>query len=175
MNPEKLHLALNNLTFLFAIAAVLPLLVGLIWQSRAALICGLILGAIAGSSTVLVMETGEGAYDRYEEGVAGNVSEDILHEHEERAETFSKVMYGLGVVSILSLFCIWLKPDWVSVCVVVVILFCIVSFGLGLYIADAGGKIMRPHFNAPKGDDRLIDGLRIDNHGDDHDHDDDDH
>jgi hypothetical protein len=171
MNPEKLHLALNHLTFLFAIAAVLPLLVGLIWQSRAALVCGLILGAIAGSSTVLVMQTGESAYDRYEEGVAGNVSEDILHEHEERAETFSKVMYGLGIVSIVSLFCIWLKPEWVSACVVVVILFCIVSFGLGLYIANAGGKIMRPHFSAPNGEIGQADEFRLDKHDDD----DDDH
>lgn len=146
MVPEKIHLALNHLTFLMAVAAILPLSVGLIWRSRAALVCGLLLALVAGSSTGLVMKTGEEAYERYEDGVAMQVSDAELHEHEERAHQFSKIMYALGAASFVCLLCVWLKPGWVSACAVVVLVLCVLSFASGLYIANAGGKIVRPHF-----------------------------
>jgi len=52
---------------------------------------------IMGKATMM---TGEGAEEIVEEL---GISHDIIHEHEEIAETFMKILYALGILSILGL------------------------------------------------------------------------
>jgi hypothetical protein len=152
MTPEHLHLALNHLPFLGSGFAVIPLLIGIFFKSRAALVAGLLIAAISGWSTALVMDTGEKAYERYyNEPVAsliGQEGHDAMELHEERAHDWSKVMYVSAVVATLGLAACakFRKAErWAAGASA---LLCAASLGAGIYTAESGGKIRRPDFQA---------------------------
>jgi hypothetical protein len=152
MTPEKLHLALNHLAFLLPLAALVPLLVGLLARSRTAMISGLLLAAAGGAVTGPVMASGEEAYQRYEDGPVASLldagAHDALESHEERAHTWSKVMYALGAVAVVALVIAWVLPRQLAKFAWLTVLLCLAAFGAGIYIADAGGEIRRPDFRA---------------------------
>lgn len=150
MTPEHLHLALNHLPFLGSGFALIPILVGLIFKSRPALISGLVIAALSGWSTGLVMDTGEKAYERYyNEPVASMIGEaghEAMELHEERAHDWSKAMYASAVVATLALAaCAKFRKaeKWAAGASA---LLCAVSLGAGIYTAESGGKIRRPDF-----------------------------
>lgn len=152
MSPEKIHLALNHFTFLFPLAALIPLTVGLIARNRVAMMSGLAIAAVGGLLTGPVMGSGEEAYERYKEGSV-SVHMDagagpVLDHHEEVAHVWAKVMYGLALGSLLGLGIAFFKRTWLPYATLIVILLCIASVAAGLLIADSGGKIRRPDFRA---------------------------
>lgn len=150
MTPEKLHLALNHVTFLLPAAALLPLLVGLLLRSRPALLSGIALALVGGLMTGLVMGSGEEAYERYEDGPVAayldNGAEAVLEHHEELAHTWSKVLYALAGVSGVALLIGFLKRAWLPAAALAVVALSLASIAAGLAIADSGGKIRRPDF-----------------------------
>lgn len=153
MTQEHFHIAMNHLPFLGSGIALIPIAVGIILRSKATLITGLAMAAVFGWMTPLVMATGEAAYERYENGpvrvfLDSNV-EQALEAHEERAETWSKVMYLSAVISTLALgITLWrfAVGRYVSIAAV---LFCLAALGSGMWIAESGGKIRRPDFRLP--------------------------
>lgn len=153
MTPEKLHLALNHFVFLFPLAALIPLIVGLIRKNREALIAGLAIAFIGSLFTGAVMGTGEEAYERYEDGpIAAYLdpgAEAALEHHEEVGHTWSKVMYALLAVSLAALIIAWAKRAWLPYAGIATAVFCVASVAAGIYIADSGGKIRRPDFREP--------------------------
>lgn len=153
MTPEHIHLATNHIPVLGAGFAILPLLWGLLRRNRGLLLCGLVMAAVSGWVTPVVMSTGESAYERYEHGaVSDQLDPDVapyLHAHEERAHTWSKVMYITAVLATAGLVASGWRRDvtrWLSGAVVVS---CVVSVGAGVWIAESGGTIRRPDFRAP--------------------------
>jgi len=150
MTPEHLHLALNHLPILGLGFAVIPLVMGLLKNSREALFSGILMAMLAGWATPIVMESGEQAYERYEHKPISAYldvkSEDVMEVHEERAETGAKVMVATAVLAtllwVLSLF----KPAWVRGLSAILVLCCLLSTGLGIWIAESGGKIRRVDF-----------------------------
>lgn len=148
--PEHLHLALNHLPFLGSGFALIPIILGLFWRSKTALVAGLSLAALAGWATPFVMNTGEAAYERYEEGAVAAFldpqAEHYLEEHEHLAEIWSKVMYVSAVVATLGLLTLaWRERPgrWVAVASLVL---CVASLISGIRIAESGGLIRRPDF-----------------------------
>jgi hypothetical protein len=87
--PEHLHLALNHLPFLGAGFAIIPLAIGFITKNKNAVLSGLLIAALSGWLTPIVMETGESAYERYEKGPIAQFldpqAEQFLETHEHRA------------------------------------------------------------------------------------------
>lgn len=150
MNPEKLHLALNHFVFLFPLAALVPLVLGLICRNKLTMISGLIIASVGSLLTGVVMGTGEAAYERYQEGpVAVHLDEGAqaaLVHHEEVAHKWAKVMYGLLLVTLAALVMAWWKPALLRPMVVAVVVLCVASVAIGVYIADTGGEIRRPDF-----------------------------
>ncbi len=150
MTVEHLHLALNHLPFLGAAFALIPLLIGLFTGSRTTLIAGLLIAALAGWTTPLVMYTGEEAYDRYEKGpVAAFLdakAEHYLEEHEERAEAGAKVMYASAVVATIGLLAAARNARWTRYAAMASVALCVGSVAAGVWISEAGGKIRRPDF-----------------------------
>ena len=150
MTPEKLHLALNHFVFLLPLAALLPLLVGLLTKSRVTILSGTGVALLGSLMTGLVMGTGEEAYERYEEGPIASYldagAEPALEHHEEIAHNGSKVMYALAAVSLATLAIGFVKKAWLPHAAVAVILFCLASVVAGLAIAESGGEIRRPDF-----------------------------
>lgn len=161
MSPEKLHLALNHLPLVGLAFALLPLLIGLFAKSKEALISGLLIATLAGWATPLIMETGEEAYERYEDGpprayLDADV-EDWLHLHEERAHTWSKLLYATAATASIALLLAFFhlplsrKLSWL------VVLLCLSSVAASVFIADSGGTIRRVDFREGKSADRAHD------------------
>lgn len=150
MTPEKLHLALNHFVFLFPLAALIPLVVGLVLKNRATILCGLSIALVGSLLTGVVMGTGEEAYERYEDGpVAAYLdpgAEAALEHHEDFAHTWSKALYLLAAGSLAALVIGFWKPKWLTPAAVVVVVLCLAGVVVGVAIADTGGKIRRPDF-----------------------------
>lgn len=148
--PEHLHVALNHLPFLGAGFALVPLLIGFIFRQKCTVVAGLILAAASGWLTPVVMETGESAYERYEEGPIAQYldpqAEQFLELHEHRAEEWSKMLYLAAVVSTVCLVLVLWKPRWLRPLTVVAAVGCAGSLLAGMWIAESGGLIRRPDF-----------------------------
>lgn len=153
MEPEQLHVALNHICFLGLGFAVIPLLIGIFSRSRPALVAGLLMAALSGWSVVLVMDTGEEAYERYEDAPKHGIALDRDYEkwmeaHEENAESLSVVMYiTAGVATLALLLCI-VHAGGAYVLSWLVVILSLASLGAGIVIASSGGKIRRPDFRA---------------------------
>lgn len=161
MTPEHLHLAINHIPVIGLACAILPLLIGLLAGSRGALISGLILAAVCGWSMALVMYTGEEAYERYEEPrehgiVLDKQAQHWLHEHEERAENLSLIIYGTAALSMVTLLLALLRSKWAFKLTWLVVLLCVASLAAGIYIARSGGMIRRPDFRPEQADARML-------------------
>ena len=154
MTQEHLHLAVNHLPFLGSGIAIIPILVGIVLRNKATLLTGLAIAALCGWMTPLVMSSGEAAFERYEKGTVrvfldSNV-EQALVLHEERAETWSKLIYLSALVSTIALGAsIWRFSTgrYVSIAATAC---CLVALGSGVWIADSGGRIRRPDFRLPE-------------------------
>lgn len=147
---EHLHMAINHLPFLGAGLALIPLMIGLIARHRLTVIAGLAIAVLTGWMTPLVMETGESAYERYEDGPIASYldpgAKEFLEIHEHRAEAWAKAMYASAVISTLCLLLLLWKPETTRLVAVVAGLFCLASLASGIWIAESGGKIRRPDF-----------------------------
>ena len=84
------------------------------------------------------MMTGEGAEEIVEEL---GISHDIIHEHEELAETFMKILYGLGILSILGLIANLKKHSKAAIVSYVVLVLAIGSAILSKNVGTSGGEI----------------------------------
>lgn len=155
MNPEHLHLALNHIPIIGLACSLVPIVAGILAKNKTAMISGLVLAAVCGWTTPVVMETGEMAYERYESGSVRRYLDpafkDPLETHEHRAEKGSVVFYAAAVLATLSLvLAIWRfeAGRWAAV---LTVLACLASVAAGVWIADSGGKIRRVDFrdNAP--------------------------
>lgn len=148
--PEHLHVALNHLPFLGAGFALIPLLLGFILRQRTTILAGLLLAAASGWVTPVVMETGEGAYERYEDGPVAKYldpnAEQFLENHEHRAEKWSIALYLSAVVSTICLILVLWKASLARVLSLVAAIFCAAALLSGMWIAQSGGLIRRPDF-----------------------------
>ena len=153
MTPEHFHLVLNHLPIVGLAMAVLPLLAGLIARNRAWQLCGLMLVLLSALSVPLVVWSGEQAHDRYDEGVVAPFidadGKHWMHVHGSRAERGVKVYYAEAALAALSLVTAWKKPPWASLASALTLAVAIGALGVGVWIADAGGKIRRPDFRGP--------------------------
>ncbi len=150
MTPEHAHLVLVHLPIVGVLAAVLPLLWGVLRRDRTATALGLALAAASALATPVVVATGDRAEERFEHGT-GALALDPggarwLELHEERAEAGAVVLYvaaaafavGLGVV---------LKKDSAALTRGVgvgALALSALSLATLTWVAEAGGKIRHP-------------------------------
>ena len=150
MTPEHLHLAMNHIPFLGAGFAVVPLLSGLLSGQKNTVLVGLLIAALSGWSMPLVMETGEAAYERYENGPVTSHLDPAFNEsleiHEHRAENWAIALYANAAAATLGLAILIWRPRHARAVAFVGMLFSIASLLAGIWIAESGGKIRRPDF-----------------------------
>lgn len=84
------------------------------------------------------MMTGEGAEEIV---VELGISHDIIHEHEEIAEKFMKVLYALGLLSILGMVANFKKHQKASLISYVILFLAIGSAVLSKSVGTSGGEI----------------------------------
>ncbi|WP_321538765.1 hypothetical protein [Flavobacterium piscinae] len=84
------------------------------------------------------MMTGEGAEEIVEEL---GISHDIIHEHEELAEKYMKVLYALGLLSIAGLVANSKKHAKASLVSYIVLLLAVAGVVFSKFVGTSGGEI----------------------------------
>ncbi|OJJ14836.1 hypothetical protein BKI52_40475 [marine bacterium AO1-C] len=154
MNDAYLHIALNHLPIIIPMVGLLVMIGGLITKSdivKRAAFCLFILGTI---TAIPANVTGEGAEEIVEKL---GISHDIIHEHEEKAETFVLVMYGLGLLSVIGLWANLKQKGFAGIVTLVVTVFSVVTLYFAQQTGNSGGEIrhteIRKDFKPAKGGD----------------------
>jgi hypothetical protein len=145
MTATHLHLVLNHLPLFGLLAAMIPLGVGLARGTRELLLVGLLMGALFGAVTPVVVFTGEEAEESLEEFLDSD-SLAWLETHEERAEVAAPVVYAAAILCLLGLAALVkdrtprLQRPVGGVCALGL---CLSLAALG-WVGQAGGQIRHP-------------------------------
>jgi len=147
--PEYIHVLLNPLPVYGLLMGWIALLLAILLRSRAAKIAALGIVLISAGSAWPVYEYGENAYDRVLT-MTDDPGHAWLDEHMHRAE---KLIYFFYALAVLSAAAIVLPIKWPKSSVplaLAVLVLGAATFGMGTYIAYAGGKVRHKEFrNVP--------------------------
>jgi uncharacterized membrane protein len=100
MNDAHLHLLVNHFPIVATILGLAILIGGLLLKNKSVINTAYILFIFSMIIGKYAMFTGEKAEDIVEDL---GISHDLIHNHEELAETYMKMAYALGFFSIVSL------------------------------------------------------------------------
>lgn len=142
MNAAHLHLVLNHFPIILPIIGFLLMLAGFIFKSevlKKAAFGLFILGALF---TLPAFGTGEDA-EEVIENLPG-IEESYIETHEEAAETFAFLSYGLGILSLIGFWANWKEKSFVNILTLFVLLFAVVVLFFGIQVGTTGGEIRHP-------------------------------
>ena len=100
MNQAHLHMVFNHFPIIGLFFGIGILAYGIIKKQTILVNTAYVIFIVCMIMAKATMMTGEGAEEIVEEL---GISHDIIHEHEEIAETFMKILYALGILSIFGL------------------------------------------------------------------------
>jgi len=146
MNDAQLHLLVNHFPILGSLFAVIVLLVGLIGKNKSVINVGLLTLFIAALFAIVASRTGERAEEIVEE--MPGMSHDLIHEHEEAAETATYVILGIGVLALITFFLSRSGQKYAKVLQIVTLIGGMATFGLMAYTGHQGGKISHPEIRS---------------------------
>lgn len=139
MNQAHVHLAINHLPIILPIAGVLIVIGGIIFRSELVKRMGFFLFIVGAIATLPSMNSGEGA-EEIAENIAG-VTEDFIHEHEEKAEVFAIFSYILGALSLFGIWASWKTKSYSKILSFAIVLFAGIVLFLGKQTGTSGGEI----------------------------------
>ena len=145
MNQAHIHLLVNHFPIIVPIIAFIVVLTGFAFKSELVkrIAFGLfILGALF---TLTAMQSGEGAEEIVEEMVG--ISHDVIHEHEESAETFAILAYILGLLSATALWASWKNKSWSNYVAYLVVVASLGVISQAHRAGKSGGDIRHPEIN----------------------------
>jgi uncharacterized membrane protein len=102
MNDAHLHMVVNHFPIIGTILGLGILIGGLIFKNNSIKNTAYCLFIVAALFSFASMNTGEGAEEIAEK--LPDVTDQIIHEHEEAAEKLALVLYFLGAISIVGLY-----------------------------------------------------------------------
>jgi len=141
MNSAELHLAINHLPIAATLFGILVLIGALLVKSDMVRKTGLLLLIAAGLFTIPAVLTGEDAEDIIENMALGENMHDIIHEHEEMAETGRWVSLGVSLLALVAFFFTHTKKSPAKLFTLITL---VASIGSMVYlgnIASSGGEI----------------------------------
>jgi hypothetical protein len=148
--PAHLHLALNHVPIIGLSVACLPVLIGILFHSRGALVSGLLAVLLCAGTMPVIMETGEAAREAFVDGSAQPPMDDAgnaaFHQHAGRARATAPVVYASGILALVALLALIRFPRqaaWISWAVLAG---CLLSILLSVWTAEAGGRIRHEEF-----------------------------
>ena len=149
MNAEHLHLALNHIPMIALAALIVPLGFALIVRQKGLLILLLAMTAVCGALTFVLMSTGEQAEHRLEEGMLAGPAftdevENLVHEHEERAETTAIASYITAGLAAIGMVLSLVRLKWGLYVGWSTILAMLITVLLSAWTSQAGGWIRHP-------------------------------
>lgn len=148
MNQAHFHLVVNHLPIILPFAGLVVLIGGMLFKSELVKRMSYFLFALSAIATVLAMSSGEGA-EEIAEGLPG-VTENFIHEHEEKAELFAIFSYLLGAFALAGLWASWKSKRFSVVLSYVILLMSLVVLFLGKQTGTSGGEIRHTEIRSGK-------------------------
>lgn len=142
MNAAHLHLILNHFPIIIPIIGILIMIAGFFLKSEILKKTAFGLFVLGALFTLPAFATGEDAEDIVE-NLAG-IEEEYIETHEEVAETFAYLSYGLGVLSIIGFWASWKEKSFANYLSIAVLLFAVVVLYFGRETGTTGGEIRHP-------------------------------
>jgi uncharacterized membrane protein len=139
MNQAHFHLMVNHLPIILPIAGVIVLVGGMFVRSEIVKRMAYLLFTIGAVAAFSAMASGEGA-EEVAENLAG-VTENYIHEHEEKAEVFALVSYILGALSLVGLWASWKGKGFAKLLSFFILALSLVVLFLGKQTGTSGGEI----------------------------------
>ena len=139
MNQAHFHLMVNHLPIILPIAGVVVLVGGMIVRSELVKRMAYLLFSIGAVAAFSAMTSGEGA-EEVVENIAG-VTENYIHEHEEKAEVFALISYILGALSLVGLWVSWKGKSYAKLLSFAILALSLVVLFLGKQTGTSGGEI----------------------------------
>lgn len=138
MNQAHLHMILNHFPIIGLIFGIGVLFYGIIKRHTILVNTAYVMFIICMILAKATMITGEGAEEMAEEL---GISHDLIHKHEEFAETYMKALYALGIISILGLVANVKKHSKALIISFVIMILAIGSAALSISVGTSGGEI----------------------------------
>lgn len=138
MNDAHLHMVVNHFPIIGLFFGVAILLFGIFKKNPLVLNISYLIFIFCMIMGQVSMFTGENAEDIVENL---GISKDVIHTHEELAEGFMKVMYLLGLASILGLFANIKKHSKALLLAYLILIIGVVSAVLSTPVGTSGGEI----------------------------------
>jgi hypothetical protein len=150
ITPAHLHVALNHIPIIGLAVACIPVLIGILFHSRAALASGLLAVILCAGTMPAIIETGEAAQESFVDGSIepgmDAAGKEAFREHSGRAKFTAPVVYAAGILALAALITLIKFPRqaaWGSWAVLLGVAF---SIALSIWTAEAGGRIRHPEF-----------------------------
>ena len=139
MNGAHFHLVVNHLPIIIPMAALIVLIVGLIIKSEVVKRTAYLLFVVGAICTMPAFASGEGA-EEIAENLPG-VTEHLIHEHEEKAESFALLNYALGLISIIAIWASWKQKSFSKWLSILILAMSLVVIFKGREVGTSGGEI----------------------------------
>lgn len=145
MNDVHLHLAVNHFPIIGVIIGAITLGVSVALKEKGIRKAGLGILVFSAIMAIPAFLTGEGAEEVAEE-IAG-VSHDLIHEHEEQAESFLWLTITTGVLALFALILDIRNHKRAQALVFATLLIAVMSIYLGREVGVSGGEIRHPEIH----------------------------
>lgn len=142
MNPAHLHLIFNHFPIIIPIIGFLVILVGFAIRSELLKRTALGLFILGALFTLPAFGTGEDAEELIEN--LPGIEEKYIESHEEAAEIFAYLSYGLGVFSLIGFWANWKQKPLANSISVAVLLLAVVVLFFAKEAGTTGGEIRHP-------------------------------
>lgn len=151
MNASHLHLILNHIPILGILFGIWVLLGGLLFKSRPVQYTALITFILTAIVTIPVVKTGDEAEHTIEH-LAG-ISEPLIEEHEELAETGLWLTASLGILSIVGM--LLMKREIGNKAIpLILLLLAVPVFAWMIQVGNSGGNIRHTEINSTEKENR---------------------
>lgn len=140
-NAAHLHLLVNHAPIFLPLFGIIILIIGVIFKSEIVKRISLSMFIFGGISAFIAVSTGEGA-EKIAESLKRN--HDLIHEHEETAETFALLSYILALFSAVALWFNWKKRPFKDIAIIIVLLVGITVVSSSYSTGQTGGEITHP-------------------------------
>lgn len=146
MNDAHLHLVVNHLPIVALLIGFLVLLSGFFFKKPEIKLTALGIFVFSALSAIVAFYTGEGAEEVVEN--LPNISETLIHNHEEAAELFYVFVLILGTLSLITLVLQIKKSKIASFGYIIVLMMTMISMFFAKNTGTTGGEISHPEIRS---------------------------
>jgi uncharacterized membrane protein len=139
MNDAHLHLVFNHFPIIVPIVGMIILIAGFFSNSGVVKKTALGVFVLGALLTFPAMYTGEGAEEIAEK--LPDVTDLLIHEHEEKAETLAIINYILGFVSFIGFWAFWKQKSFANYIAIAVLCLGLAGLYFGKMTGTSGGEI----------------------------------